>query len=201
MRVSWLNRMSRVSRVMIATASLLLVPVYFFPLWKIQLWAPQYPEGLSLSIWASKLTGDITTVNILNHYIGMAPIAEANFPELKMFPIAFAALIGLGFVAILIGRRFAAVGWAAGILSFSLWALYDFYQWEYRFGHDLNPDAAIKMDDMVYQPPLIGEKIFLNITATSWPEFAGYTFSFACVLALFVMASEVLKKRPLHGDG
>jgi copper chaperone NosL len=42
--------MSRSSRVILAVAALLLGVLYILPLWRIDLVAPQYPEGLGLRI-------------------------------------------------------------------------------------------------------------------------------------------------------
>ena len=64
-------------------ASLSLIATYFLPLWRIDLWAPQYPEGLSMQIWLNKLSGQVEIINGLNHYIGMAHIKEEMFPEFK----------------------------------------------------------------------------------------------------------------------
>ncbi len=70
--------MNPISRGLEALASLLLVGVFFFPLWKISLVAPQYPEGLSMYIWVNDIKGgtehDLYNINLLNHYIGMKPI-------------------------------------------------------------------------------------------------------------------------------
>jgi copper chaperone NosL len=165
-------------------ASVLLVLTFIFPLWQISIWAPQYPEGLSMQIWSHKFTGDVQTINILNHYIGMQAIDESSFPELQYFKIIFGVLIALGILTSLINKRFMIYTWALSMVGFALWGLYDFWKWEYEFGHNLNPDAAIKMEDMVYQPPLIGTKEFLNIQATSMPELAGYAFTIAVLLAV-----------------
>ena len=51
--------------------------------------------------------------------------------------------------------------------------MYDFYLWEYDYGHNLNPDAAIKIPGMSYQPPLIGTKQILNMRTTSLPAAGG----------------------------
>ncbi len=175
--------MTKLNRLLIAVGSALLGLSFLFPLWRISLWAPQYPEGLSMQIWTSKLTGDLQTINILNHYIGMMPINEASFAELKYFPVFFAVLLVFGLLTSLINRRPLLYIWTAGLLAFSLLALYDFWAWEYRFGHELNPDAAIKMDDMAYQPPLFGEKTFLNIVATSYPGLAGWSMMLTVIIA------------------
>lgn len=191
MKTWLLGKQGVFSRLLFLLSALLLVATFFLPLWRIQLWAPQYPEGLSLDIWINKFSGDVQTVNILNHYIGMAKIEESAFPELKIFPMAFGLFIAFGVLVAIVGRKALAALWTFAILIFSCWSMYDFYSWEYRFGRDLNPDAAIKMEDMIYQPPLIGEKVFLNITATSWPGWSGYAFIAAILLALIALAVEM----------
>lgn len=175
------------SRLFLMISSLLMIFTFYFPLWKIQLWAPQYPEGLELIIWSNKLSGDITTINILNHSIGMALIDENLFPELKTFPFIFNLLIATGLLFAVFGKRWLSSIWTCGVLGFATWSLYDFYAWNYKFGRNLSPDAPIKMDDMIYQPPLIGEKVFLNITVASWPQIAGIAFTLSVLLAIFAL--------------
>lgn len=194
MKNLFVGKISLLSRALVIIASLLLLLTYFFPMWRISLWAPQYPEGLSLFIWADKLSGDVQTVNILNHYIGMAHIEDASFPELQFFPKIFTGLFIMGLLVAAIGRKWGTTLFAISNLSFASWAMVDFYNWEYQFGHNLNPDAAIKMEDMVYQPPLIGEKLFLNITASSWPDIAGFAFSATVAIAIAVLVLELLRK-------
>src|SRR5688572_31224379 len=79
--------MTRRSRLVIAFAALLLLALYVTPLWRIDLHAPQYPEGLGLRIWVNQIAGaepnDLNSINGLNHYIGMHPIEPDDFPELR----------------------------------------------------------------------------------------------------------------------
>lgn len=172
---------------MIGLASGLMGISFFYPLWNISLWAPQYPEGLYMQIWSSKITGDLQTINILNHYIGMAHIDPSSFSELKFFPIIISTHIIFGLLTVIFNKRALLYAWTLSLIIFSLVSLYDFWAWEYKFGHELNPDAAIKMEDMVYQPPLFGEKTFLNIVATSYPGVAGWSMMGTVLLA--IMAS------------
>jgi len=72
--------------------------------------------------------------------------------------------------------------------------MYDFYLWEYDYGHNLDPHAAIQFTDaegnpMAYQPPLIGNKMLLNFMARSWPATGAYllfTGMFLSLVAFFV---------------
>lgn len=68
--------MKKLSVITLLLACLLMVPALFLPLWDIFLDAPQYPEGLHMEIWLSKLGGDVSTISGLNHYIGMKEISE-----------------------------------------------------------------------------------------------------------------------------
>ena len=108
--------MTRTSRLVVALASLLLLALYLAPLWRIELVAPQYPEGLGLRIWVNQITGikpnDLNSINGLNHYIGMRAIEPASFPELRLMPRLVAAAVVLGLLVALAGRRGLLYAWA-----------------------------------------------------------------------------------------
>jgi hypothetical protein len=63
--------------------------------------------------------------------------------------------------------------------------MWDFWKWEYTYGHDLDfAHAIIKVPGMTYQPPLIGSKQLLNFTATSWPASGTFVLALAFVLGV-----------------
>ena len=165
--------MSTKSRLGLILAALLLIPVLLTPIWSITLTAPQYPEGIGMYIWVNDITGherhDIQNINILNHYVGMQEIDPDMVPALDIIPWVVAGLIAFALVAAAAGYRWLAWVWVAAFVIAGLAGMYDFYMWGYEYGHNLNPRAAIKVPDMTYQPPLIGRKTLLNITAHSWP--------------------------------
>src|SRR6185369_2908502 len=149
-------------RIAVILLSILLLGSLAFPIWKIDLIAPQYPEGLSLKIWATKLTGNIATVNGLNHYIGMKALHEEEFIEFKVLPwlIIFFSLTG-----ILVGamnKRKILFAWMTLFIIFAVFSMGDFYYWEYNYGHNLDPTAPIQVPGMAYQPPFLGYKQMLN---------------------------------------
>lgn len=194
------GKMKKNSQIMAIISVCSLALVFFFPLWKIDLWAPQYPEGLGMQIWLTKMTGDLGNINLLNHYIGMQKIEPDSIPELKIFIYIFGGLSLLGTVVAVSGRRCLLHLFAASFLIFSVGALYDFYQWEYKYGHELSEDAAIKMEGESYQPPLIGKKELMNIEAWSLPGPGGYGHIFALVLivtASVIEFSDAKKERKI----
>lgn len=176
---------SRLSPLTRWTAVILAVALGFviiLPLWRIELTAPQYPEGLVLKIHANKLSGDVEVVNGLNHYIGMRTLHEKDFPEFIYLPFIIGAFAVFGFLTFLFNRRWFYMIWVLLYLVFALLAMIDFYQWEYNYGHNLDPTAPIQVPDMSYQPPLIGFKQLLNFGVYSIPDTGGWIFIAVAVM-------------------
>lgn len=171
------------NRLPLVLGALLLVGTYFVPLWRIELWAPQYPEGLYLQIWLTHLTGDVASINNLNHYIGMKTIHQESFPEFRILPYVVGGLAVLGAGAAVVARRWAAWTWLIVLVLFLGASMLDFYLWEYDYGHNLDPKAPIKVAGMSYQPPLIGYKQLLNFEAYSLPDVGAWLIGSATGLA------------------
>jgi copper chaperone NosL len=156
--------------------------IYAFPIWHITLIAPQYPDGITLFIWLDHFSGDqpgtIQNINILNHYVGMKLIEAEMFPELYWFPKIVAGFIGLGLIAFIKKGKFIWIFTVLLVLT-AIAGLYDFYLWEYDYGHTLSPTAPIKVPGQAYQPPLFGRKLLLNFVAISYPSPGGFFYGFA----------------------
>ena len=169
-------------RVGMAISALLLIALYIFPIWSISLEAPQYPEGIGLNIHIDTIEGkepqDLQNINGLNHYIGMQPIEPDSIPELKIMPYIIGFLIVTGFLIAAFGTRRWVMAWLVLFILLAIAGMVDFYIWEYNYGHNLDPNAAIKVPGMTYQPPLIGSKELLNFNAISLPHI-GFYFALA----------------------
>lgn len=180
------NHLSIPSRILVAFASGALIAVFFLPVWRIDLFAPQYPEGLSMYIWINKITGQVDIINGLNHYIGMRHINAAMFPEFKLlsYVVGFFMLMGM-IVAITGKRKFLFYYLILTAIGGSL-AMFDFYRWGYKYGHNLDPNAPIQVPGLSYQPPLFGHKRLLNFDTYSFPDVAGWIIAAAGTLAFTV---------------
>ena len=192
-------RMRAWSRWAIAAASALLLVLYLTPLWRIQLHAPQYPEGLGLRIWVDRITGakpnDLNSINGLNHYIGMHAIEPGDFPELRLMPWLLAGLIAVGLLVALVGKRGPLYAWLQLIVLAGVAGMVDFYRWGYAYGHELDEHAAIKVPGMSYQPPVIGTKQLLNFHASSWPDIGA---GVACLVLAVGLTIALLEWRRAH---
>jgi copper chaperone NosL len=175
--------MKPISRIFVMVSAVFMVSAYFLPLWHILLDAPQYPEGLEMKIWLKGLSGNIDQINGLNHYIGMKHIHVENFPEFKFLPYIFGLVVLTGFITAFINSRKLLWIWFTSLCLFAIIGFTDFDIWEYNYGHNLNPHAAIKIEGMSYQPPLFGYKQLLNFTAGSLPDTGGLLVGLGGLLA------------------
>jgi hypothetical protein len=190
----WLPQMmSWPARVAVAAAGLLLFAVLFFPLWKITMFAGQFPEGIRMEIFAHKLVGgnggaDLQGINILNHYIGMRELAAADFPEMKFIPFALGMFLLLGLRAAVFARVSNVVDLLVLFTYFGLFSLGAFVYRMYSYGHSLSPDAPIKIPP--FTPPVFGHQHIANFDVYSYPGTATYLLGLYGLILLAVLIVE-----------
>lgn len=197
--------------VLMILGSALLLGLFYFPLWEIELEAPQYPEGLGMNIHINNITGaeefDIPNINGLNHYIGMQTIPEVDdMKEFTIFPIVIG---GMSVIGILIGI-FAFFGklkpkffliWLITFSVLGIIGMIDFNNWLIDYGTNLDPIAPIQLlnelgEPMTYKPPLIGYKKLLNFNVTSLPGIGAYLMflGLGMVFISFIYGNKSIKK-------
>ncbi|WMJ72324.1 hypothetical protein RCC89_03975 [Cytophagaceae bacterium ABcell3] len=190
--------MNRLPSIFMILAAASLSLLFFFPMWKIYLDAPQYPEGLEMHIWINKIGGDseftLQNFNILNHYIGMAPIDANSFKELEIMPLFAFGFIGTALLLALFPKRGLIMTWLVLLALAGIAGISDFYLWLVKFGTDLDPSAPIKVPGMTYIPPLIGSKQLLNFHAFSFPSIGGAGIGLAMLFGALAFWKTYAKK-------
>jgi copper chaperone NosL len=170
--------MKRWPSILMVLAGLLLTVLYFLPLWQITLIAPQYPTGVKLHIYINQIGGSepgtLQNINILNHYVGMKKIIPESIPELTYLPWVVFGYIFLSFLVAILNKKWMYYAWLILLAIGMIAGLYDFYLWEYDYGHNLDPTAPMVFEGQAYQPPLIGSKVLLNFVAKSYPHYGGF---------------------------
>lgn len=180
--------------------SLLLLGLFFFPLWNIQLGAPQYPDPMGMNIFITGIQGeeefDIQNIDSVNHYIGMKKIPKPEeMWEFTVFPAVIIGMVVLGLIIGVLGYMGKVspnwfLGWAVLMGVLGLLGMMDFNNWLLDYGTDLDPKAIIKLTDeegnpLNYKPPLLGTQQILNFKAHSYPR-AGAFLLFAGMLLTFI---------------
>lgn len=187
------NKLSKWGRIVLLGCGLALVAVLFLPIWRIDLSAPQYPEGLRMLIYAHKLGGNVDIINGLNHYIGMKTLHAEDFIEFTVLPFIIGAYALAFFLTAAAGKRKILFVLFAFYVAFGILAMVDFWRWEYNYGHHLDPHAAIIVPGMAYQPPLIGYKQLLNFGAYSIPDIGAWIFIAVGIILVIIIALEAIR--------
>lgn len=177
------------ARLLILLATLFLAAAYVFPLWNLTMFAPQYPDGLRLDIYSYSMAGgnggqDVKEINVLNHYIGMRDLANESFTEFQWMPFVIGAIGLLLLRAAVHGTVEALLDVTMVFLYFGAFSAWSFAYKLYLYGHDLAPDAAIKVTP--FMPPLFGYRQIANFEVYSYPR-AG-TYAMVGAIALLVLA-------------
>jgi hypothetical protein len=172
-------------RLLMLVAAMCLAATFFFPLWNLTMFAPQYPDGLRLDIYAHAMEGgnggqDVKEINVLNHYIGMRDLVEEDFTEFKWMPFAIGAIALLILRGVVHGTVAALVDVTVIFVYFGAFSLWSFGDKLYHYGHDLAPTAAVKVEP--FMPPLFGYRQIANFEVYSYPQAATYLMVAALLL-------------------
>lgn len=177
------------SRVLLLLGVVAIMISYWFPLWQISLIAPQYQEGLRLDIHSWRIVAgnhghDITEINNLNHYIGMKPLAEADFFEMKWMPFILGVFVIYTLRAAVFGMMRYVVDLVMLFGYFGAFSLASFVYRMWTYGHSLDPHAPVHIKP--FTPVIFGTQKIANFTQSSFPEIG--TWLLAIYLACLVAA-------------
>jgi hypothetical protein len=171
-------------------AGVLLAGAIFVPLWKMELVAPQYPEGLVMYAYGDRFEGssssyydDVREINGLNHYIGMKPIKPVT--EMDLFiPGIVATIAGVILVSFIAWKRtWFRVLMIAGFWFVPLFFVADLQYWLYTYGHTLDPHAALNTGDIT--PKVIGSTKVWNFHSENGFEIGFYLMVLAALTITF----------------
>ena len=128
----------------------------FLPYWQLTLHAPQYPKGLTVEAYLTKLDGDVNEIDGLNHYIGMRPLDEAAPFEKSISVLGVVVVALLILAAVFVHSRWAAL-LALPALLFPVIFLLDLQYWLANFGQNLDPAAPLSSSVKPFVPPVLFE--------------------------------------------
>jgi copper chaperone NosL len=182
-------------RVFPPIAAVLLIVSIALPWWQLTLHAPQYIEGLSITIFVDHVGGGnngqhVDEINGLNHYIGMRSLDEGGELERSLSIYAIPLMAGLG-ALVALRRRWL---WLLALPAITLPVIFtaDLYYWLYSFGHELDPKAALSNAIHEFTPTLLGNGRVAQFTTTS---VFGSGFYLAVLASLLLISAVVIQIR------
>ena len=176
-------------RIVLALLVTFLLASFLLPLWRISMFAPQYPQGLTIDIYPHAVVGgqgdaDIAEINILNHYIGMHKIDRAHLTDLGWLPFAIGGLVVLTWRVAAVGNMRSLIDLCVITFYVGAFAFARFVYMLYTYGHELDPAAPIKVPG--FTPTLFGTKEIANFTTYSYPQLGAIGLSLFAVGAVAV---------------
>lgn len=183
------GKLSLPGRILLVVAGICLIASTYFPLWYMNLDAPQYPEGLAMIVYMDKIGGRIDIINNLNHYIGMKEIVESDFPEIQYMSYIAFGLAGLAFLAALVRKVWFGLSTLVLLSIGGGLGIYDLWYWLHRYGTELDPQAPIRIDPFV--PPMIGSNDVANFVTHTGFGMGGYLLG----LSIFCMMTALWRFR------
>jgi hypothetical protein len=192
-------KLGLVPRLLLVVAAVALAVTLTQPLWRLTMFAPQYPDGLRMDIHTQELKGgnngqDIKEINLLNHYIGMRDLTTEDFTEFKWMPFAIGGIALLFLRAAVLGTMGALVDAAVLFVYFGAFSLWSFGYKLYMYGHNLAPNAPVKVPP--FTPPMFGYQQIANFEVYSYPQAGSYVMGAAGLLLLAAVTLSWRAARP-----
>lgn len=195
-RAATADRSLLLVRGLVLLSTLLFAISHIWKYWELRLNAPQYPGGLFVSVYTHDVRGDVREVDGLNHYIGMAPLAEAAEFERAVAPYAVVLFVVLGLVAAFLPRRWAPL-LTIPIILFPFVVFIDLFAWLYYFGHNLDPTAALSGAIEEFTPAILGRGV---VGQFSTDAMMGLGWWVALVASIVAIVAIVLNYRKAPGS-
>jgi copper chaperone NosL len=192
------NRVKYLTPAFILTiARVLLLVSIFLPYWKMELLAPQYPDGLNVVAYINRLTGDVAEIDGLNHYIGMRPLNEAAELERMLSITALISLVLLVEAAIYVRSRWTVLLTLPSILFPPIFFI-DLYFWLNHFGQNLDPKAPLSGAIEPFTPPVWGTGIIGQFETHASAGVGWWLAASASVLTIVGLFFHRRAFKPLH---
>ncbi len=184
---------SKIRIIPLLAAAVMVFLSFKFPMWEIYLEANMYPNDIGMAIYAThpgdppdvaEMDGGLHELNVLNHYIGMRPI-RADLPVFKILPTLM-VIIGVMLILSAFIRKLKMI--LATVVVFAMMSVYGVATLIYRiysYGHNLRPDAAIKVPP--FMPGIWGQNKLAQFTTYSYFDWGTYFLVIAFVVAFIVL--------------
>ena len=176
----------------------------FSPLWKMHLVAPQYSDGLDFFIYSYKIVGGglngqhLDEINNLNHYIGMAPIQQADFLEMRWMPFIFGLITLMILRSVVFGQMGNLVDLFVVYCYFGIFSIGSFWYRLYTIWAQSRSARADAHQAVHAAADRRGSKSQIS-ASHSYPQLGAYLLCFSVLL--IVLAGWFSRKESMNAMG
>lgn len=183
---------------LMVVAAVSVAAAIYFPLWGMTLASIQYPEGLRLVVYPTRIVGDVTEINMLNGYIGMAKISRDFFVELRILPWALAGTALLTLAVAFTPRPLLRGTPLAALAAIAIYGFRSMATRMYEYGHELDPLAPIDIEP--FTPPMFGENQIAQFGTYAYFSWGTFLPLLAGAMIALVVWADVRERRLRHDE-
>lgn len=166
---------------LVVVALVAIIAAWYLPWWIMKARAPQYGQRtLVVDIGVRDVAGDVSEIDLLGHYVGIAPMANFAHFERALAPYGIAATMVGFLVAPWLRKRYWRLLMVAPALLLPIGVLIDLKYWMEWAVNDRNPEAALQLTTRI-NPQLFGS---YSVGQFSVETELGAGFFLACVAGL-----------------
>lgn len=180
----------------VAVAALALVTAWILPWWTMKARAPQYGQRvLVVEVGPRNVDGDVREIDMLGHYVGIAPLGTLARVERTLAPVGmFGAIFGLMLAPWMRTRRLRCL-MVLPALIMPVLVMVDLKLWMTHAVNKRDPEAALNLTVTRIEPRLIGEYELgqFKVDAALGPGF--YLASFSALLGVGLIFATPLGRR------
>lgn len=170
--------MAKPARFGFILAALLLLPVFYQPVWTITISAPAVPEGFGAYFWIDDITGhnegDLENINFLSRHIGMEELNPGDKPYFEYTPMVVIGIMIFSVLVALFGSRGLAWLWVFLVIVAALAGLAELFMIGFDYGHNMDPRHSIMLPDNLNDPQPTDMQTLQNIQVASWPYWGAF---------------------------
>jgi nitrous oxidase accessory protein len=169
------------ARVLGAVAAILLLSSLALPYWQVRLFAPQYRNGLTATMYAYKVTGDVQEIDGLNHYVGVTKLENLATLERASAIPAVVVMAVFCLLAFPRGCRLTRLALAGPTALFPWIFVTDMAFWMHHAATHLDPTAPLKLKP--FSIPILGAGKVGQFRSEVWPQW-GFLLAVAAALIM-----------------
>ena len=189
----------QVRSALMAVAALLTGAAIFLPLWGMTLASIQYPEGLRMVVYPTRIVGDVREINMLNGYIGMAKVSREFFVELRVLPYLLGSVALLTLAVAFVRHALLRAVPLLGLAGIAVYGFRSMATRMYEYGHQLDPLAPIDIEP--FTPPMFGENQIAQFGTYAYFSWGTFLPLLAGLLIAVVVWADIREIRGGAGDG
>lgn len=180
--------MAKPARFGFILAALLLIPVFYQPVWTITFSSPTLEKDFGAYFWIDDITshseGDLETINFISKHIGLEELDPYNTPYFEYTQAVVIGIMVFSVLVALFGSRGLAWLWVFLVVAAVLAGLAELFMIGFDYGHNMDPRQSIVIPDSPDSEQPTDMQTLQNVNVASWPYWGAFWIGISWVTGM-----------------